>query len=140
MINELDLHKQHIAKLESELDDMTAALSQAWDQLTPLLQATPEQSNSTEDIMPILESIMTGIGAHKVAVFMLETEECYSIPEGILFTKELRDRLKSLQTDSDTFQFALPTRQGKDIANWLLAPIVTENIVVGAIGVGFLET
>lgn len=140
MTNEVDLYKKRVQQLESELDEMTIALSQAWDQLTPLLQSAPEQANSTEDIIPVLESIMVGIGANKVAVFMSETEECYSIPEDMLFAQDVRQHLKTLGTDTNAFQFSVGARDKANTVNWLFAPIIAENKQVGAIGVGFLET
>lgn len=140
MTENLSYYKNQIAKLETELDEMTIALAQAWDQLTPFLQATPENTDSTEGIIPVLESIRIGIGSNKVAIFMTESEECYSIPEGILFAQDIRKILKNFPDGNKVFQFSLMSRDGRNSVNWLFAPIVAENKQVGAIGVGFFDS
>ena len=67
-LDEVLAYRKRIAGLESDLDEMTVALAQAWDQLVPFLQAAPTQATSTLDIVPVLESIIAAIDARMGAV------------------------------------------------------------------------
>ncbi|MBN1201621.1 MAG: serine/threonine-protein phosphatase [Anaerolineae bacterium] len=138
-----EAYEARIRQLETELEEMTASLAQAWDQLVPFLQATPQQANSTGDIVPVLESIMVAVDADVGALYLAPGDdrpaEWFTIPSNAVAFSDLQKYL------DDCSQLTQPCRArnvrtwtGAPI-NWLLTPIVVSEQVVGAIGVGLAE-
>ncbi|MBZ0300730.1 MAG: hypothetical protein K8J31_13355 [Anaerolineae bacterium] len=56
-------YQARITQLEVELDEMTVALSQAWDQLVPFLQEVPPQADSQTAILPIIQAALAAVDA-----------------------------------------------------------------------------
>lgn len=142
MMNEAD-YQARIRKLESELDDLTAALAQAWDQLVPFLQEAPQQAKSTQDIAPVIEALMTGLDAPLGAVYLLSRDglpqEWFVLPETQVAFRELETFLAALVKQSDTrCAFDVPTLRGA-LTRWMFMPMIVSGEVIGALGVGFLD-
>jgi len=125
-----------IAELERELAEMTIALSQAWDQLVPLLQATPQQAASTQDSAPILEAIMAAIDVRMAGVFLVKGKEWFSIPQNIPLPPALNDLLNTPGQPAKPFLMPQLLKWDGVETQWLFMPILIEQQIVGAIGVG----
>ena len=136
-------YQTRISALETELDEMTGALAQAWDQLVPFLQAAPERANSLRDIVPVLEGIMAAVDAEIGAIYLVPenspTAEWFTIPSNAISHSVLQQHFDALATNLHPYYVNhVPTWNGKP-ANWMLMPILVNNQPVGAIGVGISE-
>ncbi|MBN1681361.1 MAG: SpoIIE family protein phosphatase [Anaerolineae bacterium] len=132
-----------IRELEAELDDMTESLAQAWDQLVPFLQETPQQAESTQDIIPVLESIMTAVDAEIGAVYLYphnaRPAEWYTIPSMAVNLGVMQPHLDELAHESRLHRgHHIPSWNGTP-THWLLTSIVAGDQIAGAIGVGLTE-
>ncbi|MBE2270872.1 MAG: SpoIIE family protein phosphatase [Anaerolinea sp.] len=140
MTNEA-FYRDRIRQLEAELDDLTAALAQAWDQLVPFLQETPQKANSGREIAPVIEALMTAVDAPLGAIFLLPREgqpsEWVVLPDDVVFFQTLEKFLAALVNQTEP-QYALqvPTHYG-GLTRWVFMPLVASGEAIGAIGVGF---
>ncbi|MAS35698.1 MAG: hypothetical protein CL610_16935 [Anaerolineaceae bacterium] len=127
--------EQHIARLESELDDMTAALSQAWDQLVPFLNEVPQPGDASHEILPFLEATLVATDTHVALVYLLEQDEWLVAPSHLSLSHTARQHFKDsfLQTQrKDYYLVDVPER--KEI--WMFITLVTEQSHAGMIGIG----
>ncbi len=128
-----------VAQKESDLEEMTAALSQAWDQLVMLTQEAPDEATSTQDIVPILEAAMSAADAAIGAVCLLPEDgppEWFTLPDDTVARHALQNRFSHLPEDDRPAQAdGIPMWNGRP-SRWLLAPMKVGGEVVGALGVG----
>jgi len=123
---------EKVQKLEQELDEMTVALSQAWDQLVPFLQEIPEPAQVTQDIQPMLQAISVAADCEIVGLYLFEDDRWFTYPEYVEPTQTLLEQLKSL--DEDRVQ-TIDLQVGVQITV-ALTPIISENKRIGVLGVG----
>lgn len=133
----LDFYKQRLQQLEAELDEMTAALSQAWDQLVPFLQVVPDKADSSEDILPIIQAALMAVDADVASLFLLRHEEWFTIPEEIELPASLRDTLTTSLRPGKTLHWHSDAASPDPAVQWVFAPIVSERQVEGALGAMF---
>lgn len=136
-------YQDRIRKLEDELDALTAALAQAWDQLVPFLQEAPQQAKSSQDIAPIIEALMTGLDALFGAVYLLPREgepaEWLILPDEQVSLSALADFFGALVKQTDVqVAFDVPTVRGA-LTRWIFMPMSVSGGVIGALGVGFAD-
>ncbi len=137
-LDEVFAYKKRIAELESELDEMTIALAQAWDQLVPFLQAAPTQATSTLDIVPVLESIIAAIDARMGGVYLKHDDEWLTIPLEMVNVRDFYKHLDQLESGQIIHMHNIPAWHGRP-THWMFMPILINGKVVGAIGVGLEE-
>lgn len=121
-----------IDQLERELDEMTVALSQAWDQLVPFLQETPAQADTSQDIEPTLQALMAAADTEMAGVYLFASRAWYAMPTHIQLDASA---LKGLENLDQERVFTLLTPEGETMA-WALAPVMSENQRIGVLGVG----
>lgn len=132
--------KARIAALEAELEEMTAALAQAWDQLVPFLQETPKEANGAQDVTPVLETVMAALDADMGALYMCPHEsrqkEWLTLPGNVLGPEAFEVHLA--EVDGRTSPLLVQSIRSACGLNtqWLLMPIRVSDQMVGAIGVG----
>ncbi len=132
-----------IAQLEHELDEMTAALAQAWDQLVPFLKAPPGPAESPRDIMPILESIMAAVDAEMGMVYLAADQEhpaeCITLPSDAIHQSVLQRYLDTLPQATQLFHaHGVPAWTGLS-THWMFMPLLVSRRAVGLIGVGISQ-
>ncbi|MBI5930603.1 MAG: SpoIIE family protein phosphatase [Chloroflexi bacterium] len=131
-------YKKRIAELEAELEEMTVALAQAWDQLVPFLQDAPTQATSTLDIVPVLESIIAAIDARMGAVYLKQDDEWFTIPSEIVNVRVFYKHFDQLESGQTIHIHNIPAWHGRP-THWMFMPILINGKTVGAIGVGLEE-
>lgn len=129
--------QREIQRLERELDDMTVALAQAWDQLAPLLQNTSQQQATTvADLAPVLETVMAAIEVDYGAIYLYETDEWLTVPPDPTINEGL---LQHFQVNPDTSEpiiiDQLHTWQ-RTSSHWMFMPMVDDGKLQGLLGVG----
>ena len=117
--------------LEQELEEMTTALSQSWDQLVPFLQDISETTQTKRDVAPILQAISVAADCEIVGIYLFERDRWYSVPEHIEPTLEILNDLKSV-TSAQTLDITL---QSGGVLHCAVTPIVSENEIIGVLGV-----
>ncbi len=122
-------------KLEQELEEMTIALSQAWDQLVPFLQDIPEATQVEKDNIPILQAISVASESDFVGIYLFEEERWFTYPEYIEPTEEFLNELKSTTTDR-VMDFELHV--GGKVTS-AITPIISENKIIGVLGVASVD-
>lgn len=136
-IRQLELR---IAQLETELEDMTASLAQAWDQLVPFLNASPEPTGTAVNVMPLLESIMAAVDAPMGAVYLSQrsdqAEEWRTLPSEAFSLRTLQHHLHD-HDPHELLRLTGPHPWSGSTSHWLFVPLVVDGEVAGAIGVGF---
>jgi serine phosphatase RsbU (regulator of sigma subunit) len=131
-MTKLDTYRQRIQTLEQELDEMTVALSQAWDQLVPFLQEVPPQAETAGDIEPILQAVAAAADAELAAIYLLRSEEWFSVPGFVHLSPESMNRVSRI---SGTQTCDLQTANGETL-RWAFVPIVSEDQRIGLLGIG----
>lgn len=106
----IDQYKQKIHKLEHELDDMTAALSHAWDQLVPFLQDAPAQVETSHDLVPILHAVNAAADTEVAGIYLFEAAEWHSVPDHVTVTADFVHMLASI-TEQQLVECRLETGQ-----------------------------
>ncbi len=127
-----DAAARQIEKLERELEEMTAALTLAWDQLVPFLQAAPAAVETTRDIEPILHALAAAADVELAGALLFAADEWFSVPVPVALSAEsvqqvcgiTQERAVSLTTESGQTQ------------HWACAPISSEQAIIGVLGVG----
>lgn len=139
--------EQRLRVLESELDEMTVALSQAWDQLVPFLQNTPLKTETSSEMLPIIQAAMASVDTEIGGVYLLQGEQCYTLPQQLSFPDSLKHYLKTQlhpQYTSHPLDLQLHWRAepAEDVleTEWIFVPLMVEGRSVGAIGVGNRES
>jgi len=123
---------KQIEKLEHELEEMTIALSHAWDQLVPFLQDLPEDTTRAQDVIPILQAISVAADAEIVGIYLFETNAWYNVPDNIEPSQAFLDKLKRI-TKEQSIQ--IQSLKGQDIRG-AITPIVSEGEIIGVLGIG----
>jgi serine phosphatase RsbU (regulator of sigma subunit) len=128
-------YQQRIETLESDLDQMTAALSQAWDQLVPFLQKAPEQTgdDASQDFTVVIQAAMAGADAEFGAVYLFPGA-WISVPETLTLSDARKQLLHDTLREDAPLQWDEKLSQDRHI-QWLFAPILLDHRVVGGIGI-----
>ncbi|MEO1442311.1 MAG: GAF domain-containing SpoIIE family protein phosphatase, partial [Chloroflexota bacterium] len=130
-MTEISQYEQQIAKLERELDDMTAALSQAWDQLVPFLQEVPDEAEAANDFEPILQAVCAAADTDYGGIYLFQAGEWVSVPENLTVADDFIGRLAVVTVPQVLVQVNPEAR-----ITWVFAPVISEHKPVGALGVG----
>ena len=132
--------QDRIRQLETELEEMTGALAQAWDQLVPFLQAGPTGATTTLDIVPLLESIMAAVDAPMGAVYFAphgdRNADWIALPTDVIALNAFQRHLENLLADGKTIHISNVIALNSLPSQWMFTPITLSNEVFGAIGVG----
>lgn len=132
--------KQRIQTLENELEEMTAALATAWDQLVPFLQEIPSDAASAHDLMTIAETAMVALEAPLACVFLKKTGECMTVPTDITAQDALAKKLATIPESTTVFQIrSISSWYVGRCTNWAMAPLVVNDEIIGVLGVGYDE-
>lgn len=135
-----DDNEERIFQLEAELEAMTAALAQAWDQLVPFLQAAPTHAETTRDIAPLLESIMAAVDAPMGIVYLVphddKSAEVFALPADVVSLSALQKHLDELISTGKPVHISSIVAWNSKPTHWMFTPMLVDNRVVGAIGVG----
>lgn len=121
-----------IERLERELEEMTIALSQAWDQLVPFLQEVPSQAETTQDLVPILHAVAAAADAEFAGMYLFSSEEWLSIPASVPMSKTLKQHFATIPPDHSPDPFAIAHA---DI-HWVFTPVLSERKTIGVLGIG----
>jgi serine phosphatase RsbU (regulator of sigma subunit) len=135
--------RAQIAALELELDEMTAGLAQAWDQLVPFLQAEPQRPPDSLELRPLLDSLRAAVDAPFAAAYIAfgaqQAADMYSEPADLLDATAIRQAVALLVPGAAPQPVGgIVLRDGRT-TTWLFMPIGAPEAVHGAIGVG-IET
>jgi serine phosphatase RsbU (regulator of sigma subunit) len=132
----IDIYQQRIQQLETELEEMTIALAQAWDQIVLVLQQSTLPLHTNSDIIPILTSVRTSLDAAAVCLYFSTSQEHFNFPEGVSPPEELSSTLSTLSAPAESFE--IQTRNGDGVEmTWLFMPVILEQQIHGALGVAF---
>lgn len=123
--------KQRIEKLERELEEMTRALSHAWDQLVPFLKDIPEDTTTAQNIIPTLQAISVAADAEIVGIYLFDSDAWYAIPDYIEPTHDFLTSLKSI-----TVERTIRTVLANQNASIAITPITSEGDIIGILGIG----
>lgn len=127
-----DAQQQKIARLERELDEMTAALSQAWDQLVPFLQEAPPEAETAADILPVIEAVIAAADCDFGGVYLFTTGEWVTLPGDYTAPALTPDDLRQILQPQ-----ALDVRSAAYlIEHWAFAPISSAHECIGVLGIG----
>lgn len=139
-ISNSDYAQDRIRQLEAELDEMTGALAQAWDQLVPFLQSEPVTTGTALDIMSPLEAVMAAVDAPMGAVYLEERadhpEEWRTLPNDAFSLRRLQSQLRDHDA-RDLLRVSGAHPWSGQTTHWMFVPMVVDGAVAGAIGVGF---
>jgi serine phosphatase RsbU (regulator of sigma subunit) len=130
--SQLMRYQERIKKLENELDEMTGALSQAWDQLVPFLQEIPRQAESTQDIVPILQAVLAAADTDLVGIYLFKTDEWSTVPTHVPAEDSFLDQIKQLRKEQTLISKINVSQQ----IRWTFVPIFSERERIGVLGVG----
>ncbi len=128
----INQYQSKIQKLERELDEMTVALSHAWDQLVPFLQEVPIGANTARDIVPILKAVSAAADTQMAGLYLAKSGDWYALPDDTRLSDKFTSRLDSLTEETI---LRVSTRMGVE-SQWAFAPVFSEGDVIGALGVG----
>ncbi|MBL8165508.1 MAG: hypothetical protein JNJ61_26230, partial [Anaerolineae bacterium] len=132
MTKDAKYYETRIQALEHELEDMTVALSHAWDQLVPFLQDIPSQTETAQDIEPILYTVAAAADAEIAGIYLFKTKQWYSVPEPFSPSAELLQRFPSI-TKEQSIEFV--AGDGRQVFA-VFAPVISESQVIGVLGAG----
>jgi phosphoserine phosphatase RsbU/P len=136
-MNESDCQRK-VARLEAEVEEMTAALAQAWDQLVPFLQDIPQRATSLQDLLTVVEASMAALEAPLAGIFLHKTGECLTVPTDIVTQDALTKSLASLEPQADIFHLTcIPSWHRRDCTDWVMVPLIVNGDYIGAMGVGY---
>ncbi|MCB9436543.1 MAG: SpoIIE family protein phosphatase [Anaerolineales bacterium] len=134
---EIERLRNRVQQLEQELDDMTVALAQAWDQLAPLLQDTSQQQATTvTDLTPVLETVMAAIGVDYGAIYLKEMDECFIIPNDPLVGETLKQQLQTIPYTTEPIIIDQIRILQRYSSHWVFMPMLADGTLQGVIGVG----
>jgi serine phosphatase RsbU (regulator of sigma subunit) len=125
-----------IRKLEAELDQLTAALSQAWDQLVPFLEGTPTAAESAQDFTPIIHALCAGTDAEHGGVYLFASDEWIAVPVSTTLTVDTQKQLRTIKCE----QYCFELMPGNASIRWTFVPIMSEQDIMGVIGIGTPDT
>lgn len=125
-------YARQIEQLERELDEMTAALSQAWDQLVPFLQEAPPQAESAQDIVPIIQAVIAAADTEMGGVYLFQPDEWLVLPGHFNLPEADKARLRAIEPDQ-TLSLMV---EGPECAAWAFVPVMSEGVISGVLGIG----
>lgn len=129
-----------IERLEKELEQMTMALAQAWDQLVPFLQDAPTPLEATLNVTPLLESIMAAVDAPMGAVYFAphggRPADWIVLPTQLVELNSLELSLSELIAEDKPVHISNVMALNAQPMHWMFTPMRVDHEVVGAIGVG----
>ncbi len=131
-MTDIDQYKAHIQTLEHELEELTVALSHAWDQLVPFLQEVPSQARTAQDIAPILHAAIAAADTDIAGIYLFQANEWFSVPHDISLGSDCMQQLQQI-TQEKTLD--IMTSTGRNI-HWAFAPVRSEGEVIGVLGIG----
>ncbi len=131
-----ETYLQRISELEQELDEMTDELSHAWDQLVPFLKDSPVQTELSHDPKLIIQAAMAAVDTELGGLYLFESDDWFSVPDNVYLQPALRGTLKSDLKADETFQWQTDQLMPFKVTQWLFIPVITDQKVIGAIGVG----
>jgi|GEM_PF-1507110 serine phosphatase RsbU (regulator of sigma subunit)/anti-sigma regulatory factor (Ser/Thr protein kinase) len=145
-VSQADVYRlrDHVQRLESELEEMTAALAATNDVLVPLLQASIGNIVSEDDIVRFLKTISSAVNASFSALYLApqgENEALWqAFPADVLDFHNVEPVLvEILRQNRAQYDARVPMHSGIT-ARWMFAPIRVGQSTVGAIGVGIVLT
>ena len=130
-MHDLNHYIQKNQKLEQELEEMTLALSQAWDQLVPFLQDIPETTQAEQDTLAMLQAISVAADCDIVGIYLFDDDYWSAYPVGAVPTRELLDRLTKINSDI-VGKFEMT---GSGYVLGAATPIISEGETIGALGI-----
>lgn len=135
-VTDIHHYQQQVERLERELDEMTIALSQAWDQLVPFLQQVPMQAETGQDILPILQAVSAAADTELAGIYLFQSGEWYTVPDAVCLAPGCEAQLASI---SQVQTLGLPLETGQQV-HWAFAPVVAESEIMGVLGIGTYNT
>lgn len=130
-------------RLQRELNEMTVALSHAWDQLVPLLNDAPKRADTSADILPILQSIMSAVDAPMGAVYWASRDdtppEWYAVPSQALTMISFLPYVEALAGRRVPVALTSVSPYNGETTPWWFTPLWVDGALAGAIGVGFAD-
>ncbi len=127
----IEQYEQRIATLEAHLDEMTVALTHAWNQLVPFLQNAPNP-DATGDLEPILQSVIAAVDVPRGGIYLLETQEWITQPHELPTHPDLKAYLQKVASE---VPFSWRFYEAGRAEWWLFAPIITDDEIIGYIGI-----
>jgi len=132
----VEQYQQRIEQLEQELEEMTVALTNAWDQLVPFLQETPPDAEKPEHFSSMLYAVTAAADTELGGIFLFQAEEWVAIPEELQLSDDAIQQLTELTSDQ---VLSLSTVAGKQ-SLWSFSPILSEGNSIGVLGIGSYNT
>lgn len=132
LMDDIQYYQARIQELERELDDMTVALSQAWDQLVPFLQEVPSLAETTRDLAPVLQAVIAAADTEIAGIYLFQSDEWFSLPHQIPLNRAFIQQFRSI-TREQTLTCSMCS--GRSMC-WALAPIRSEQTIIGVLGAG----
>lgn len=128
-------YQQQIASLENELDEMTIALSHAWDQLVPFLQEAPAQPgvDAAHDLTLVIHAAMAGADAEFGAIYLFDGA-WISVPDTIMLSAAHKQLLQENLAEDAPLQWDEMLSKDRQV-HWIFAPIILDQRIIGGIGV-----
>jgi serine phosphatase RsbU (regulator of sigma subunit) len=130
--DDLSYYQSYIQRLEAEIDDLTAALSQAWDQLVPFLQEVPVQAETASDIAPILQAVAAAADTEMAGVYLFEQDTWIAVPDSPALSATAQQQLRMMCCET-TVDLQLTDAR---LFHWTFTPIRTEDRMLGILGIG----
>lgn len=128
-------YENKIASLEQNLDEMTVALTHAWNQLVPFLQDTP-QAEASHSLEPILQAVVAAADVSLGGMYLLREREWMTVPQEYPQHEVLGAYLQDVRSDK-VFTWRYYHEGQAEL--WLFAPIITNDEIAGYIGVASNE-
>jgi len=119
--------KKKVSKLENELDDMTLALANAWDQLVPFLQESSFEIDVQKRIKTLLPSLLTASNTTYAGIFLFDNDTWYSTDNVQDFDLTFFTQLKTQPDTTINVQI--------DHLQWFFVQIILEGKPAGFIGI-----
>jgi predicted glycoside hydrolase/deacetylase ChbG (UPF0249 family) len=101
-------YEMRIQQLEYELDEMTAELSQAWDQLVPFLQELPQHTETGHDIKALLQAVSAAVDTQIAGIYLIQSKTWFTVPDQIMLTQKSLAMLTEQPTEG-VLKIALTT-------------------------------
>jgi hypothetical protein len=136
MVNDAEQQQLRISQLESELEEMTLAVTEAWDRLAALLQSEPPPSTRTESSLTHLETMMAATNTSIAGLYKVADHEWFTTPLSIPLPPKVMTELDTKATINTVFRATNVAAAGRFQIKWMFAPIIVGGRVAGAVGVG----
>ncbi|MCA9912977.1 MAG: SpoIIE family protein phosphatase, partial [Anaerolineae bacterium] len=124
-------YEKQIAALEQNLDEMTIALTHAWNQLVPFLQDTSE-TDTSQGLEPILQAVLAAIDVPLGGIYLLRDREWLTSPPDLPQRNVLSAYLNEVRSHT-LFTWRYYDEGKAEL--WLFSPIITNDEIIGYIGI-----